>query len=343
MLYIFIIFLLITIYQISFKEIKTIDKEALSKDRTTMINGFFVALILFSHFNSYVTFTDKLDITYLKIITKIGQLMVTTFFFYSGYGIFESIKNKKDYMNNFFKRRILKLFISFMIAIILFIIMNLILKYHYSIKTILLSFIGYESIGNSNWFIFATFVMYFITLLSYKLFDKDHGSFLLSTLLGTLMYIIIINKLKNNHTFFNTILCYNFGMYLSYYKDKILLFLENKWHYLLSLLVTLIIMLICELHGYTYMVYEICSISFVYLIFLVTLKIKIGNKILLYLGTNTFTIYILQRIPYIIYKHLGLAKYNIYLYFIVSVLTVLVLSFIFDKLLKKVYKVLKLT
>ena len=38
--------------------------------------------------------------------------MVTTFLFYSGYGIYESIKSKKKYIDNFFKNRILKLFIS---------------------------------------------------------------------------------------------------------------------------------------------------------------------------------------------------------------------------------------
>ena len=68
-----------------------------------MINGFFVGLILFSHFNSYVTTNMKFDSIYYYIFDKIGQLMVTTFLFYSGYGIYESIKSKKNILIIFLK------------------------------------------------------------------------------------------------------------------------------------------------------------------------------------------------------------------------------------------------
>ena len=82
--------------------------------------------------------------------------------------------------------------------------------------------------------------------------------------------------------------------------------------------------------------------SFVLIIFLITLKVKIGNKILFHLGKNTFNIYILQRLSYIFYEYIGLKNYNFYLYFIVSVITTLLLSIIFDKLIHKIYKLLKL-
>lgn len=104
MLYIFIAFLIVALIGIKFNKINDIDDEAMSHDRTLMINGFFVALVLFSHFNSYVTYINQFDQIYLKIFLKIGQLMVTTFLFYSGYGIFESIKNKPNYIDHFLKK-----------------------------------------------------------------------------------------------------------------------------------------------------------------------------------------------------------------------------------------------
>lgn len=261
MIYIFTIFILISIVGVSFKNIKNIDNEALTLERTTMINGFFVGVVLFSHFNSYVITNSSIDSVYYFIF-KMGQLMVTTFLFYSGYGIYESIKNKKNYINNFFKNRIVKLFVSVFLSLILYIILNIIIGEEYSIKTILLSPIGLTSIGNSNWFIFATFCMYFSVLISFKIFKKDNLSALLLCLI----------------------------------------------------------------------------LSFVLIIVLISLKVKIGNKILLWLGKNTFNIYILQRLSYILYQHLGLTNYNVYLYFAVSVLTTFVLTYFFDKILKKVYK-----
>ena len=118
---------------INFKSINGIDKNALDKERTNAINGIFVIIIIFNHFSQYITLTNKIDIVLLNIITqKIEQLMVTTFLFFSGYGIFEQIKKRKDYIKNFFKNRFIKVYIPFALAIIIYIIMNSLLKINYS-------------------------------------------------------------------------------------------------------------------------------------------------------------------------------------------------------------------
>lgn len=341
MIYIFIIFLLISLIGINFKSIKTIDKDALSHERTTMINGFFVGLILFSHFNSYVTFTSKTDNIYFFVINNIGQLMVTTFLFYSGYGIFESIKNKENYINNFFKNRILKLFVSFSIALLLYLGLNLIIGNTYSVKTILLSFIGWESIGNSNWFIFATFCMYFATLISFKIFKKDTKSAMLLNLILSFFYIIVVMRFRGSW-WYNTILCYNAGMIFSCYKENILNFLKSNIHYILTTIIIGIIAMLSYLNANGYFTYEIISIIFTLVVVLVSLKVKIGNKVLLWLGKNTFNIYVLQRLSYILYEYIGLKDYNIYLYFTISIISIIIMTFIFDKIIKKTYKLLKL-
>ncbi len=337
MLYIFIIFILISFIGINFQNIKGIDGDALSKERTTMINGIFVVIVLFSHFNSYATSDIAVDKIYC-LFFKIGQLMVTPFLFYSGYGIFESIKNKKNYINNFFKNRIVKLFVSVFLSLILYIILNIIIGEKYSIKTILLSPIGLTSIGNSNWFIFATFCMYFSVLISFKIFKKDNLSALLLCLILSFGYIILVMKFLSYSWWVNTILCFNAGMFFSYFKESILSFLKNNYHYFLTFVLLVIIFALATINNYNYFTYEIISLSFVLIIVLISLKVKIGNKILLWLGKNTFNIYILQRLSYILYQHLGLTNYNVYLYFAVSVLTTFVLTYFFDKILKKVYK-----
>lgn len=339
MIFVFLVYLLISIYSISFKKIKNCDEGALSHERTTMINGFFVGIILFSHFNSYVELPDTVSNSiYLKIFNEIGQLMVTTFLFYSGYGIIESIKTKPNYINNFFKNRFLKLFISFAIAIILYIVLNLALGINYPIKTILLSFTAWESIGNSNWFIFATFFSYIVVLISFKIFKKDIFKGILLSTIGSLLYILLLMKFKNYQWWYNTILCFNVGMLLSYYKSNIIKILKDNKNYLLLISIIILNLFLCRKHGYSYLMFEVYSINFVLFVFLISLKIKIGNKILYFLGRNTFNIYILQRIGYILFDKLGLLKYNIYLYFAASLCFTILLSFVFDKLLRLLLK-----
>ncbi len=66
----------------------------LDKELTTCINGFFILLVFMRHFNQYVRFTGTMDLWYAKMIANVGQLLVTTFLLYSGYGIMESIKKQ---------------------------------------------------------------------------------------------------------------------------------------------------------------------------------------------------------------------------------------------------------
>lgn len=339
MLYLFVLFILISLIGVSFKNIKEIDNDALTKERTTMVNGIFVGIVLFSHFNSYAISNIAVDKIYY-LFFKIGQLMVTTFLFYSGYGIYESIKNKKNYMDSFFKKRIVKLFVSVILALVLYMILNIIIGRSYDIKTILLSTIGFTSIGNSNWFIFATFCMYFSILISFKVFKKDNLSALLSCLIFSFGYMVLVMKFVGNAWWVNTILCFNAGMFFSYFKDNILKFLKNKYHYILSMFLLIILFGLATINNHNYFTYEIIAISFVLIIVFLTLKIRTGNKILFWLGKNTYNIYILQRLSYTIYDCVGIKDYNIYVYFIISVVTTFILTGLFDKVLKRTYKLL---
>lgn len=346
MILLLILLILISIYGINFKSINTIDSDALSKNRTTMINGVFVLLVLISHFNSYVLEYQETNRLYFTFFNLIGQLMVTTFLFYSGYGVLESIKNKKNYMDTFFENRILKLFIRFSIAILFFLFLDICINEPYSLKTILLSFIGYEAVGNSNWFIFAIFCMYFITLFAFKICKNILKSINIVTMLSFVYILFIVVMNKDNH-WCNTILCYSIGMYFSYYKDKILLFLKDNKKYYLTLFIIMVsfifLYLISRMLYYriiNLILYNLISILFVLMILFLSFKVYIGNKILYFLGKNTFNIYILQRISYILFKEVGLNEVNVYLYFTVSIIFTLLLSIIFDKIVNTAYKYL---
>ncbi|MBR5505641.1 MAG: hypothetical protein IKV73_04980 [Clostridia bacterium] len=59
----------------------------LSRDVTTSIKWIFILMVFFSHFNSYVQYTEWLARIYTIPFHLIGQGMVTMFLFYSGYGV----------------------------------------------------------------------------------------------------------------------------------------------------------------------------------------------------------------------------------------------------------------
>ena len=339
-----VIAILICLYGINFKSIKSIDADALNQQRTTMINGIFVIIILFSHFFGYVQLINSIDIIIKNLISiKLSQLMVTTFLFYSGYGIFESIKNKKDYIKNFPKKRLLKVYIPFFIALCLFTIINFIFKKNYPIETYLMSLTGWQSIGNSNWFMFCVFFLYISTYISFSIFHKKENGLLFTTFLNIIyMVVILLFKTPREIYWMNTSLCFSAGLWFSFFKENIISFLKDNKSYLLLLIILIVLFILLYKSRSNYLCYNCLSIIFVLIITILNMKIKIGNSILSFMGKNTFNIYILQRIPFIVFQKIGLASYNIYLYFAVSVLVTILLATIFDKICKKIFQLLKL-
>lgn len=331
MLFIYLIFIIIFLIGIRLRD----NHDYLKKDMATTINGLFVITIFFSHFVTYITnaniYDDKLTI-YLHFI---GQLMVTSFLFYSGYGIYESIKNKKDYMTSFFRKRFLPTFTNFAIAVVLYIIVNLIMGNGYSIGEILLAFTGFSSIGNSNWYMLAIFSLYIFIMLCFnkRLKIKDSYRIIILSLL-TVAYVFIISRFKDNY-YVDTILCFPLGMWYSYFKEKIDKILVKKYLLCLLGIILLLVGSYCLQNSlynvYTFNMYAVC---FILLIVILTRKIKIKSRVITFFGIHTFWIYILQRIPMMLLQN----KMNNYVYFVVCFFVTIVLSYFLKKVTDKLWK-----
>lgn len=133
---------------------------------TTLILGIMVVIVFFRHFSEQVVVNNFSSQIFMMTEKLIVQLMVGVFF--SGYGIMTSyIAKGNKYIQTMPYRRILNVLFNFDLAVILFLITNIILGKTHSFGRNVLAFIGYESIGNSNWYIFATLVAYVIFILHF--------------------------------------------------------------------------------------------------------------------------------------------------------------------------------
>lgn len=342
MLFFILLLILIILYKSKFY-FKDFNRNYISIDQTKCINAIFVILVFLSHSKSYLTLDNIwYNSYYFKINNMIGQLMVTTFLFFSGFGIMESIKSKKqNYINSIPKKRFLNTLLNFDLAVLLFLLCALFVGNDYSLKRILLSFTGWSSIGNSNWYIFDILILYIFTWVSFKVFNKNNFKGIISTTILSLFFMYFLMKTKEIH-WYNTILCYPAGMFFSHYKNKIenLIFKNNKIYLFISFICIISFILLYKLSKVSnILVYQIVSILFVILILLVSMKFSFKNKILNYLGNNIFWIYILQRIPMIILKHYNINNYNPYLFIIIS----FVLTIILTEMVKLFIKLLKLS
>lgn len=291
-------------------------KRALDKEQTTCINGIFVVFVFLSHFGQYEV------MPWNGILLAIGQLMVAPFLFFSGYGIMERIKKRGvSYIDSMPRKRILKFYVHFCMALTIYLVLSFVLGKGYSLSRILLSFTGWCSIGNSNWYVFAILVMYSIVYISFKRFKKHELSV---CVLLTLLYIVVMKEAKGQDWWYNIILCYPAGMVLSKYKDRVCSVIQKPVFFVLMLVLALAL----YLTSFPVLAYEAIAVTLCVLIVYICAHKEIKNSLFHFLGQYVFEIYILQRI--------SMNLFNGYLdgwvYLSVCILVTLVLAYYFKKL-----------
>lgn len=147
----------------------------IGKEQCNAIKGVFILCVFISHIYQYILIcgyerSSWADLTGALVNGLMGQLIVVMFLFYSGYGVWESIKNKGEaYVNSMPRHRILNTLVNFDIAVLLYILVDLVMGCDISLSQSLLSLTGWESVGNSNWYIFCILICYALVYLTARI------------------------------------------------------------------------------------------------------------------------------------------------------------------------------
>lgn len=172
MILFYIVLFCIALWKLQFAG-KGFYSDFLSVQQTNMIKGIFIWLVFLGHITPYITkqmsLTHPLDVSALIVQGLLGQLVVVPFLFYSGYGVMLSILKKLKYLSSIPKKRIPVTFLNFGVAVLFFVILNWALGINMNLKQVLLSLLMWDSIGNSNWYIFTICFCYFASYISFRI------------------------------------------------------------------------------------------------------------------------------------------------------------------------------
>lgn len=312
----------------------------LSKEQTSAINGVFVLIVFLSHASTYIELSGPLDDAYLTFKGYLRQLIVASFLFYSGYGMLESIKKKGfAYVKSIPGKRFSKVLLHMELAVLLFLLTDLAIGNTFDLKTTLLSFTFWTSIGNSNWYIFAILWLYLIVFVSFLV---SRANLYIGTALTTvlsLVYAVVMLRAGKDSWWYNTVILYAVGMLWSLFKPQLeKLVMKNDVTWFLAVGVLLVPYFLCYMRRDAHLAwYYLWGALFMALLVLVTMKVRIGNSILSWFGSHVFSVYILQRIPMLVFTKLGLADHR-YSFVTLSFCATLVLAVLFDAGLEKLDK-----
>lgn len=325
----------------------------MSRERTMMINGFFIWIVFISHLNQYGTRGLEgmaiLDNQIIKILFRTGQLCVATFFFYTGYGIMTSLqKSGSLYARKLLSRRAPNLLLHMTLAVCLYWLLQTCYGKSYNLSTVLLSFSGWDSLGNSNWFIFVSLTSYLIIATAYYLTRKWGKTLFFSTIVILFIGFIGACIYCNKGTYwYNTCLCVPAGMIFCQYRlqleklvssTRLPAWLHGGVMVLSSVLLYRTIQRIPCLNNLTAIVFALG----ITLIFSCISTRKIPRMLSWSGGAGLFYLYIFQRIPMIIGFNQGWHQHSTLMYhafcFAGTILVAIVASKVFSRIDRLIFK-----
>ena len=330
---IFFILFLLSIINVNVKGNNNFYYDYMELKNTNSIKGIFVWMIILSHYQNY--YKNKEKYLYRIILKCFGQKMVSLFLFYSGFGIFESIKKKgKKYVKSLINKANV-LFIKSQIILIFFLLNNLFLGIKITLKNYFLSIIFKKNIGNSYWFAFTIICFYIYSYISFIIIKHNYVLGIIILNIICIFHIYLIYNFyypKKCYTIDNT-LCFIVGFYyslLNNYLNKIIM--KNDIIYFLCL--SCLILIYYYFYNYTMktiwiVLFTNCFFSLV--IIFISMKIRFNNEFLNLLNTHSFSIYFLQRI---VMRFIYVKKYfqnKELIRFFFEFILILLISIIFDK------------
>lgn len=274
----------------------------LSKETTTSVNGLFILVVFFSHIQAYT----ELPASVHSVTAALGQLMVAMFLFYSGYGVGCSVQKKgMEYVHGMPRRRILQVLVRFVPAVLLYAVVDFACGIPFTGRKFALSLIGWENLGNSNWYIFVILCLYLVTWLACEICGKFVEesrravvSFWIMCLLSACLFFLL-HEMKESW-WYNTMTAYPFGYFVSLTRKEWEGVLDVKPAWIGITLVSFVLVLLLRPVSWHASLYLLMTVLYCTLVLCLTKKVPVYHPVLYWLGSHLFEIYILMRIPMIL-------------------------------------------
>lgn len=313
------------------------DVDNLSNKSTKSLKGLLAILIIFHHVSQKITTGEN-----FSNFEYMGRYIVALFFFLSGYGLYFQYNNNATYMENFLRKRLVRIFIPFFVFIVIYVIYRATLGEVVNVDFFLSFWRDHSNIIYNGWFINSIIVLYVIFYVSFKKKDSKTASYTLTFL--TLVYIFW--KVYQNHGDWEyvSIMAFLLGVFWMKYRSLIDKLIEkNYFVFLVSFSILMYVFRhyeaimknigITNKYVYYGIVGNLCTMIFVVYFLLLTNKLNFSNKYLNFLGDISFEIYMIYGL---VMHYLG--KFFVSSYTIVILLVSIIFAYCIKKLIVVIEK-----
>ncbi len=307
------------------------NEDYLSLSQTTSINGLFFLCVFFKHIQNFAVYYTGADRFASVIDNYLGQLIVVPFLFYSGYGISESIKNKPGYVKNIPVKKILKTWFMFALYVLIWVAIKIPIGQFYALKDILIALTAWTSIGNLQWYVFAMLALWLGTWICFSLFKKGISPYI-AMLFYTLVYAVVMRCFKDTK-WYDTVIAYDIGLFVSFFRQYLNKIYDNTklWAVLTAVSAGLFVYLTV---GFTNSIILMAAKDGLLcaLLILVSMRMKIGNPIIFFMGKYLLGMYLMHNIAMILLKRISYMKTHNYAFTFAALALSALLAWVFVSL-----------
>ena len=189
-MYIFLIVLaVILLFGARVSKFREWQEDPLGLEVSKMIQGFSAVAIIIHH----LTQALEEDAGILAPFSEFGVLFVGVFFFFSGYGLYTSLKTKPDYLKGFLKKRLSTILVPFYTCNLIFVLAICICGVKLEPMEALAVISGWSLINTHMWYIIEIAILYLAFFAIYRLIKNRTaatavmGLFVVLMMAGSLM------------------------------------------------------------------------------------------------------------------------------------------------------------
>ena len=303
----------------------------LSLEQTKAFQGICVVAIGVHHISQKVFANREVAVfirNMLSPFVNIGVFLTAVFFFFNGYGLYKSYINKPGYLDNFLRKRLVAPVVAYYVTGWIFLAIRVLVGEEMGRKLFLLQLTGVVHSSPYSWYIVVLLIFYVAFYLVFKRAKNERSAVTLFTII-VFAYIAISLFIPRNDYFirgewwYNSVFMLPLGMLFARNEGRIID--HVKRHYAVYLVIHLIFAypafrlsyFVYKKLGYfsasipNGVIYKFLSLSaqmlalyvFIACIILIGMNIRIGNKVLAFLGKYTLEIYLIHGIFVELYDH----------------------------------------
>ena len=295
------------------------NEEFLSQPVSKMLLGPCAVFVVLHHL---VQRAGGANVGILAVLEDFGVGFVGVFFFFSGFGLFESVCHKEGYLKDFLKKRLPVVLVPAYNVILIFVVYELFRSKRIDAKQTIAWLTGWKLINPQMWYIVEIVFLYLIFYMIFR-FIKNRGiGIALLFVLSGLMIAISLSLCHGDSWFqgewwYNTTLLFPIGVLFSAQRENLVYYMKRFYAILLPLTVVLFCVFY-KLTRHALLTYSYWSergtdkgyddklrcllvqcpmvFFFVMLLLMLGLKLKIGNRALVFLGKVSLELYLIHNL-----------------------------------------------